>query len=273
MAGSRQTTHEDNYTGQLLEKLAGRGERDAIVFGERRISGRSAHDLVLRYAGALTELGVDEGGGVALFTVNTPESLLLTLAVHFLGGPLVFVPPEPGNGELGSFIERAGAKLLIFDPVFTARAAELAEETQVVTYSLGPADGAPDFLATVGPLSELAPEDVAPASAVVTLFYPGGATGQPELVPHGHGFYEQIIKAAGTHGSNAGEPRMLVGTPLSHVSGHFAALMALFSGQTVVLMPGPSFEAGHALNVLGQENVTGLAQAARAEASPVGSYA
>ena len=64
-----------------------------------------------------------------------------------------------------------------------------------------------------------------------------------------------------------------IGTPLSHVSGHFAALMALFSGQTVVLMPGPSFEAGHALNVLGQENVTGLAQAARAEASPVGSYA
>ena len=255
MAGSRQTTSEDNYTGQLLGKLAARGERDTIVHGQRRISGREAHDLILRYAGALTDLGVDEGEGVALFTVNTPEALLLTLAVHFLGGRLVFVPPEPGHGELGSFIEQADVKLLIFDPVFAGRAAQLAAETQVVTYSLGPADGAPDFLAAAGPWNELAPEDVAPASPVVTVFYTGGTTGRPKLVPHGHGFYERIVKAAGMHGSGAAEPRMLVGTLLSHVSGHFAALMALFSGQAVVLMPGDGFDP------------------ASSEASPVGSYA
>ena len=51
MAGSRQTTSEDNYTGQLLARLAARGARDTIVYGKRRISGREAHDLVLRYAG------------------------------------------------------------------------------------------------------------------------------------------------------------------------------------------------------------------------------
>src|SRR6202012_1747711 len=100
-----------------------------------------------RYAGALIDLGVDEGDGVALFSVNTQETLLLTLAVHFLGGRLVFVPPEPGNGELGSVIERADVKLLTFDPVFTARAAEVAREARVSTCILGPVDGGPDFLA------------------------------------------------------------------------------------------------------------------------------
>ena len=244
VAVSRQTTSEDNYTEQLLGKLAARGERDAIVYEERRISGREARELVLRYAGALTDLGVDQGDGVALFSVNTPETLLLTLAVHFLGGRLVFVPPEPGNRELGSFIERADIKLLILDPVFTGRAAQLAEETKVVTYSLGPADGAPDFLAAVNPLTELAPEDAAPASAVVTLFYTGRTTGQPKLVPHGHGSYERIVKAADTRGSDAADPRLLAGTLLSHVSGHFTALMALFAGQTVVLMRGESFVTG-----------------------------
>jgi hypothetical protein len=244
MAGSRQTTSEDNYTGQLLARLAARGARDTIVYGERRISGREANDLVLRYAGALIALGVDQDDGVALFSVNTPETLLLTLAVHFLGGRLVFVPPEPGNRELGSFIERADVKLLILDPVFTGRAAQLAEETRVVTYSLGPADGAPNFLAAVNPLTELAPEDVAPASAVATLFYTGDITGQPKLVPHGHGSYERIVKAADTHGSDAADPRLLAGTLLSHVSGHLTALTALFAGQTVVLMRGESFVTG-----------------------------
>ena len=258
MAGSRQVTKEDNYSGRLLEKLAARGDRDTIVYGERRISGREARELVLRYAGALIDLGVDEGDGVALFTVNTPESLLLTLAVHFLGGRLVFVPPEPGNGELGSFIDRADVKLLIFDRIFMGRAAQLARETQVAANSLGPADGAPDFLARVGLLSELAPEDVAPASSVVTLFYTGGTTGQPKLVPHGHGFYERIVKAAGTHGSDAADPKLLAGTLLSHVSGHFASLMMLFSDQTVVLMPGETFDAGTALRVLGREKITSL---------------
>ena len=264
MAVSRQTTHEDNYTVQLLEQLAARGERDAIVSGERRISGREARDLVLRYAGALTDLGVSDGDGVALFIVNTPEALLLTLAVHFLGGRLVFVPPEPGNSELGSFIERADVGMLIFDRVFAERAAQLAAETELPALSLGPVDGAPDFLDQVGPLTELAPEDVGPASAVVTLFYTGGTTGQPKLVPHRHSFYERIIKAAGTHGSSAADPRLLVGTLLSHVSGHFASLMGLFAGQTVVLMAGEGFDAGTAYL---------LAQAGQAETSPVGSYA
>jgi fatty-acyl-CoA synthase len=258
MAVARQTTHVDNYTVQLLEQLAARGARDAIVSGERRISGREAHDLVLRYAGALTENGVGEGDGVALFIVNTPEALLLTLAVHFLGGRLVFVPPEPGNSELGSFIERAGVRLLVFDPVFAERAAQLAVETRVAMFSLGQADGAPDFLNEAGPLTELAPEDVGPASTVATLFYTGGTTGQPKLVPHRHSFYERIIKAAGTHGSDAADPRLLVGTLLSHVSGHFASLMGLFAGQTVVLMAGEGFDAGTALEVMGRERVTGL---------------
>jgi fatty-acyl-CoA synthase len=258
MAGSRQATSEDNYTGQLLARLAARGARVTIVYGERRISGREAHDLVLRYAGALIDLGVDQDDGVALFSVNTPETLLLMLAVHFLGGRLVFVPPEPGNGELGSFIERADVKLLIFDPAFTGRAAELARETQVATCSLGPADGVTDFLAGASPLAELAPGDVAPASSVVTLFYTGGTTGQPKLVPHGHGFYERIVKAAGTHGSDAADPRLLARTLLSHVSGHFATLMVLFADYTVVLMPGETFDAGRTLRALAAEKITDL---------------
>ncbi|HEY2519742.1 MAG TPA: fatty acid--CoA ligase family protein, partial [Streptosporangiaceae bacterium] len=70
--------------------------------------------------------------------------------------------------------------------------------------------------------------------------------------------YERIVTAAGTHGSDAGEPRMLVGTLLSHVSGHFTALMALFSGQAVVLVPGEGFEAGPTLDVMSREKVTEL---------------
>lgn len=53
-----------------------------------------------------------EGDGVALFIANSPEALLLKLAVHFIGGRLVFVPPEPGNPELGAFIAQAHVYLV-----------------------------------------------------------------------------------------------------------------------------------------------------------------
>jgi fatty-acyl-CoA synthase len=110
----------ENYTVDVLERLKATGSRDAIVAGARRISGTEAFGA-LRFAAALREARLTDGDGVALFVQNSPEALLLKLAVHFAGCRLVFVPPEPGNSELEAFIQRAGVKALLVDPVFEER--------------------------------------------------------------------------------------------------------------------------------------------------------
>jgi fatty-acyl-CoA synthase len=244
-----------NYTMQVLGKLAETGDRDAIVQGRRRISGREARSLILRFAEALADNGVGEGDGVALFIVNSPEALLLKLAVHFIGGRLVFVPPEPGNPELGAFIAQADVKMLIFDPVLGERAARMAESAEVPgVFSLGPFDGVPDFLAQVGKQTGWASEDAGDGAAVCTLMYTGGTTGRPKLVTHGAGFYQRVIATATFQASKAPDPRMLICTLITHMSGHFNSLMRLVSGEVVVLMDG--FDAGVALAVLAEQKIT-----------------
>jgi fatty-acyl-CoA synthase len=259
MAVSRQRSDDKpvstNYTVQVLEKLAETGDRDAIVQGQRRISGREARSLVLRFAEALADNGVGEGDGVALFIVNSPQALLLKLAVHFLGGRLVFVSPEPGNPELGAFIAHADVKMLIFDPVLGERAARMAEGARVPgVFSLGPCDGVPDFLAQVGGQTSWAPEDASDGAAVCTLMYTGGTTGRPKLVIHRAGFYERVIATAAVQASKAPDPRQLICTLITHMSGHFNSLMRLASGEAVVLMDG--FDAGVALAALAEQKIT-----------------
>jgi fatty-acyl-CoA synthase len=259
MAVSRQPSDDKpvstNYTVQLLEKLAETGDRDAIVQGQRRFSGREARSLVLRFAEALANNGVGEGDGIALFIANSPEALLLTLAIHFIGGRLVFVPPEPGNPELGAFIAHADVKMLIFDPVLGERAARMAEGARVPgVFSLGPCDGVPDFLDQVGEETDWAPEDASDGAAVCTLFYTGGTTGRPKLVIHRAGFYEGVGATAANHAPKAPDPRMLICTLITHMSGHFGSLMSIFSGEVVVMMD--HFDAGVALSVLAEQKIT-----------------
>jgi fatty-acyl-CoA synthase len=74
-------------------------------------------------------------------------------------------------------------------------------------------------------------------------------------VTHRAGFYERVIATAATHAPMAPDPRMLICTRISHLSGHIGSLWSLFSGEAVVLMDG-GFDAGVALSVLAGQKIT-----------------
>jgi fatty-acyl-CoA synthase len=84
--------------------------------------------------------------------------------------------------------------------------------------------------------------------------YTGGTTGRPKLVTHRAGFYEGVGATAPTHAPQAPDPRQLICTRITHMSGHFLSLWSLFSGEVVVLMDG--FDAGAALSVLAGQKIT-----------------
>ncbi|MFG7943835.1 AMP-binding protein [Streptomyces cacaoi] len=254
-----EVTDSENYTVPVLRELSARGERDVLVMGERRISGTEAVDTVLRCAAALRESGVVEGDGVALFVENSPEAVLLQLAVHFAGCRLVFVPPEPGNSELEALLRRADVAMLLFDPVFEDRVRWITDRMDVPRlHGIGPSALAPDFLTAASGTAPLPEGGAADGRHLATLLYTGGTTGVPKLVVHRSGYYGLYAEAAATFAEDAEDPdgaAMLVCTLVTHSSGHSAFLVGFLTGQTVVLLR--TFDADAAVRALERERITG----------------
>jgi fatty-acyl-CoA synthase len=245
-----------NYTVDVLDQLKLTGDRDAVIAGSRKISGTQARDMVMRFAAALRETGLGHGDGVALFVQNSPEALLLKVAVHFAGCRLVFVPPEPGNSELEAFIRQAGIQALLFDPVFEDRARRIAGQLTIPrVFSIGASSIATDFLETVPDHAELDTHDAADGRHIATLLYTGGTTGLPKLVTHLSSRYDSLVQASKRSADKvSADPRLLVCTLLTHTTGHTASLRSLLTGETVVLLR--TFDAGTALSVMDRERIT-----------------
>jgi fatty-acyl-CoA synthase len=249
---------DGNYAVRVLERLRATGGRDAVVVGERRVSGTEAVATVLRFAAALRGTGLKDGDGVALFVGNSPESVLLMLAVHFVGCRLVFVPPEPGNSELETFIQRAEVKALLFDPVFGERTQRITDRVDLPhVLSIGASSIAADFLARVPDTTDLTLGDAADGRHLATLFYTGGTTGLPKLVTHRSGYYDDVVQVSAKLADEvSADPKMLVATLSTHASGHVSSLVGFLNGHTVVLLS--TFDAGTALSVMDSERITGV---------------
>ncbi|MBV2357596.1 AMP-binding protein [Streptomyces sp. J2-1] len=245
-----------NHTVPVLERLIARGERDALVQEGRRIGGAEAARTALRFAAGLRARGVGEGDGVGLFVDNTPEALLLQLAVHFVGARMVFVLPEPGDAELEALVRDSEVALLVFDPVFEERARRIVGEVPVPQVcGLGPSALADDFLAETADLAPLPLAEAADDRLLATVLYTGGTTGRPKLVVHRRRYYQGFLKLAGAFtDTESPDPTLLICTLVTHTTGHIAFLLCTLSGHTVVLQR--SFDAGAALDTMEREGVT-----------------
>ncbi|GGU38474.1 class I adenylate-forming enzyme family protein [Lentzea flava] len=214
------------YVDLVLQRLSTDGEREALVGGDTRLTRAQARDLLFRLADGLAHRGIGPGDGVAVYVGNTPEAVLLNLAVHLLGGRLVFVPPEPGPSELKALIERAEVAAVVVDPEFSTRI-----------------DG--------WHLQDLPrdPVERTPAPDYATVAYTGGTTGLPKLAVH-------RPDRTGTMDARAGLPAMnwLCNTLITHGSGASAAQIALLTGSKLVLGPS-TFDADTFVRLAREEQI------------------
>ncbi|MFG3252194.1 class I adenylate-forming enzyme family protein [Streptomyces sp. NPDC048172] len=249
-----------NGHGTYLDVVLAHWEKDeeaeALVEaggGGRRMSRGEARRELFRMAHALRRWGLRPGDAVGAFTANGPEAVLTHLAVHLIGCRLVFLPSEPGPGELASLMERSGARAVIVSPEHheqaeRARARCAAPPPPLLSLE---AEGLP-ALAAACPAEH--PGPVPAAGDVVTVLYTGGTLGSPKLPAHGRLLYD-VMAASGD--GDAGQ-RVLVATSLTHSSGHLTMLHALLSGSTLVVLP--EWDPAAAFTALRDEEigVTGL---------------
>ncbi|MFG2500598.1 class I adenylate-forming enzyme family protein [Streptomyces sp. NPDC048441] len=267
---AEQTSAPRTYVDRILERWEKDENAEALVQGAQRLTRGEARRQLFRLGHALRAQGLVPGDGVGLFLANRVDSVLVQLAVHLIGCRVVFLPPEPGPGELAALVEQSRARAVVTDPLFAERAADAAGRSvhAPALLSLGPCEQqCADLLALAAECPEARPEGVpAPAAdEAVTVLYTGGTLGRPKLAAHTHRLYNVLVglvedtpqdsSATGFFPTmTPGTDRVLAATLLTHGSGHLTSIQALVTGSTLVVLP--EFEAGAALAALREERIT-----------------
>ncbi|MEU9484715.1 AMP-binding protein [Streptomyces decoyicus] len=269
IVNAQEISEPRTYVDRILEHWNKDEDAEALVQGTQRLTRGEARRQLFRLGHALRGQGLAPGDGVGLFLANRVDSVLVQLAVHLIGCRVVFLPPEPGPGELAALVEQSRARAVVTDPLFAERAADAAGRSvhAPALLSLGPCEQrCADLLALAAECPDARPDGVpAPgADEAVTVLYTGGTLGRPKLAAHTHRLYDTLVDLVTDAEEDSGpaffptmDPstdRVLAATLLTHGSGHLTSIQALVTGSALVVLP--EFEAGAALTVLREERIT-----------------
>ena len=233
------------------------GEREAIVYGDRRLSFAEVDRRATRLAHHLQANGIGAGDRVGLYLYNCNEYIEASLAAFKLRATPVNINFRYVEDELRYLFDDSGIKALIFHRAFAPRVAAVAPtlpalRTLVYVDDDSGADPTPNAGEYESALASASPKrDFGERSgADLYLIYTGGTTGMPKGVMWRH----EDVFFAGLQGGNPGgadittpeqigpnsferkvAPTTLPVAPLMHGNGYWAALIGLHGGGKVVL--------------------------------------
>jgi acyl-CoA synthetase (AMP-forming)/AMP-acid ligase II len=232
-------------------------DRTALACGDDERSYAELEARANRLAHHLAANGVGTGSHVGMCTRNRVEAIETMLAVYKLRAVLINVNFRYTAHEIRYVLDNADVVALVHERQFAAQVEEAVKDVPGVTHVLTIEDGS-DV-----PFTGVAFESAAGAGEAARNFeertgddryilYTGGTTGMPKGVIWRH---EDVWRTLGG-GINflTGEPLesewaqaeagkvtggmvRLCLAPLIHGNAQWAALMALFGGDTVVLLP------------------------------------
>ncbi|WP_127548471.1 acyl-CoA synthetase [Actinoplanes sp. OR16] len=219
-------------------------DRVAVACGERELTYAELEETANRLAHFLHHRGVGKGAHVGLYAGNSIEAVVAMIAVYKLRAVVVNVNYRYVENELQYLFDDAELTALIHDPVFSDKVAQVRApgvlvQLGITDYSHESSDR--DF-------GERSGDDI-------YLLYTGGTTGYPKGVIWRHedvwrvlgggiDFMSGVPLADEWEQSKREMPPMtrLCLAPLIHGNAQWAALAALFSGDTVVVLPQSHFD-------------------------------
>ena len=171
-------------------------DRVAVIDGEQRFSYAELLDRCLRLAGALRNMGIPEGGRVAVLAPNTHVLLEAHYGVPLAGAVLVALNTRLTAADLSFIVTHSGAQLLICDHEFEGVARDIAAQTGGglrLVRAGRPDDPYEHLLAAAGPYQRA----VADERGMLSINYTSGTTGRPRGVMYHHrGAYLQALAMA-----------------------------------------------------------------------------
>ena len=205
-----------------------------LVCGAVERSGAEIDARAARLAGALTRLGVEDGGTVAVMLKNHPAYVDIIQGCRIAGAYYCQINWHFKRDEAGFILNDCGATVLFIQPdLLAAIAGAIPAEVQVIV--VDPEHAAGEFESW---LAAQAPYAGAPRTPRGHMAYTSGTTGRPKGVrrlpptPEQQALAAQVVKDA--LGIYPGV-RSLVSAPLYHSAPSSFAQQSLLQGSLFVL--------------------------------------
>ncbi len=223
--------------GELIDDAVSRcPEREAVIYGDRRISYGELGSLINRTAHYLRRLGVGRGSRVAIISRNCPEWIIAEFAVYRLGAVAVKINWRLTPPEQEEMLRRNGASVLFLKaekPEWGERLEKLCGDDMRVI-RLEPVEGRPA-------LDELVKDEPdTPITVQVTRddaacrLHTSGTTGKPKCVVYTHGgMLGEIVSMLQVYPYPDGQRYQFI-AQLFH-SAAIGAHLSLATGGTMVL--------------------------------------
>lgn len=244
---------------EMLETaVAHRGQEDALICGEIRLSYDDLEETVACVAAQLHARGVKPGDRVALILSNCAEFVFVLLAAARLGAITVPVNVREQTPELSYILNHCSARVLVHSSEVTDRLPR-AEDIKAVDYRFvvgAPVRRSEPFGMLLEVTSGSAPEKYqAHEEEVAVILYTSGTTGRPKgamlthfNIVHSCMHYRACMDLTA-------EDRSVMAVPASHVTGVIANILSMIhaGGCTVIL---PTFDVFAFLELASAERMT-----------------
>ena len=233
-------------------------ERAAVRFGVREYSYREFGERVARLAGALQNLGLRDGGRVAMLALNSFRYLEYQMAVPWAGGVLNPCNIRWSPSEIAYSLNQSGSTLLLVDDIFVPMVQQLRREASLACHVIycgdGPVpegmQGYEQILAQASPV----PDAVRRGEDLAGIFYTGGTTGFPKGVMLSHNNLCSSGLANVAEGLVTSGGVYLHAAPMFHLADLGMGIAQWLQGNTHAILP--SFDPEAVLDALSRYAVT-----------------
>ncbi len=250
-------------------------DKPAIIYLGEKFSYLKLRNLVRKFAGALSELGVKANDKVMIYIANCPQFLVAFFGIQEIGAVPVPVSPIYTPFELEYMIGDSGAETIICQDTNFRYVKEVSEKMnlrRIIVTNL--ADLLPWWKRALGRTLDKVPRGyvkkagsvyffsdliegdpnplpdptVTPEERLASILYTGGTTGFPRGVPSSQAKMLCSMKDYGNltkdYIREGGDDVLLIAISLFHMMGQESILgWGLGKGISVVLMPFPQVDA------------------------------
>ncbi|MGK2865610.1 MAG: fatty-acid--CoA ligase FadD5 [Mycobacterium sp.] len=254
---------QQNWSNQLTRHALMQPGKTALRFLGHTTTWAELDERVTKLAGALQRRGVGSGDRVLILMLNRTEFIESFLAANRLGAIAVPVNFRMTPPEIAFLVADCAAAVVITEsvlaPVATVVRALDATLSTVIVAGAGTEDGVlgyDDLLAEPGEAPALA--DI-PNDSPALIMYTSGTTGRPKGAVLTHtNITGQAQTFLFTNGADLNHDVGFIGVPLFHIAGIGNMIPGLLIGRPTVLYPLGAFDPGALLDVLQDEQVTGI---------------
>lgn len=237
-----------DLTWPLRHAVRHRGNADAVVDGDTRLTFAQLGDRVHRIAAGLRSVGVERGTRVATLLWNSHRYLELHFAIPGSGAIIVPLNSRLAVPEMEYILEDAGVTHLVTDGFHAAVAEKLAPLVEQVIYA---PSGYEELIARFDPSPLPGPES---AEDPAGLYYTGGTTGPAKgvILSHRALLAETLYLGLGFRLED--DSRFLHVFPLFHLGGIGGLYGQVWSGAVQVFQP--TVDPAAILDIIEREGIT-----------------